>query len=103
MKQFEIWLVSLDPVKGSEMAKTRPAMILSPKEMNDHLQTLLIAPITHSKKPWPFRISALVKGEEGQLCLDHLRSVSKKRLLKKVGIDEKIGKEALKILQEVFA
>ncbi len=103
MKQFEIWLVSLDPAKGSEMAKTRPAMILSPKEMNNHLQTLLIAPITHTQKPWPFRVPTKLGSEEGQLCLDHLRSVSKKRLLTKLTEDEKTGRDALGILQEMFA
>ena len=102
MKQFEIWLVSLDPTVGSEMAKTRPAMILSPDEMNDHLQTLLVAPITHSLKPWPFRIPTLLNEEKGQLCPDQLRSVSKKRLVKMLSADPSVGVEALKILREMF-
>lgn len=102
MKQFEIWLVSLDPARGSEMAKTRPAMILSPNEMNTHLRTVLVAPITHTQKPWPFRVNTTLKNEPGQLCLDHLRSVSKDRLIKRLSSDAKLGKSALAVLREMF-
>lgn len=103
MKRFEIWLVSLDPTLGPEMTKTRPAMILSPDELNGPLQTLLVAPLTPSLKPWPFRVSISLTQEPGQLCLDQLRSVSKKRLVKKLGEDQAVGQRALKVLRQLFS
>ena len=103
MKRFEIWLVNLDPTQGSEMAKTRPAMILSPDELNDHLQTLLVAPFTHTQKPWPFRLPATLNQEPGQLCLDQLRSVAKTHLIKRLGQDLALGEKALQITRELFS
>ena len=85
MKRFEIWLVRLDPVLGSEIGKTRPGVIVSPDEANDSLRTVLIAPLTSVRRAWPTRIPLLVNGVEGDVALDQLRAVDKRRLAKRLG------------------
>jgi mRNA interferase MazF len=85
LKRFEIWLVRLDPVLGSEIGKTRPGVIVSPDEANDSLRTVLIAPLTSVRRAWPTRIPVLVSGVEGDAALDQIRAVDKRRLLKSLG------------------
>ena len=85
MKRFEIWLVRLDPVLGSEIGKTRPGVIVSPDEANDSLRTVLIAPLTSVRRAWPTRIPLLVDGVEGDVALDRLRAVDKRRLARRLG------------------
>ena len=85
MKRFEIWLVRLDPVLGSEIGKTRPGVIVSPDEANDSLRTVLIAPLTSVRRSWPTRIPLLANGVEGDVALDQLRAVDKRRLARRLG------------------
>lgn len=85
MKRFEIWLVRLDPVLGSEIGKTRPGVIVSPDEANGSLRTVLIAPLTSVRRSWPTRIPLLVEGVEGDAALDQIRAVDKRRLVKSLG------------------
>lgn len=100
----EVWLVNLDPTVGSEIQKTRPCVVVSPPEMHDHLQTLLIAPMTTGNKPAPFRIPVTFEKKKGLILLDQMRSIDKTRLVKKMGsVTEKTLSDALLILQEVFA
>jgi mRNA interferase MazF len=84
-RQDEVWLVSLDPTRGSEMQKTRPCLIVSPEEMNRHLRTLLVAPMTTVERAYPTRVAVTFAGKHGQIALDQLRSVDRQRLLKKLG------------------
>ena len=81
----EIWLVKLYPVKGSEQDGIRPCLIVSPDSMNSALQTLIVLPMTTSLKEWPTRAPIIVDHTEGQVCIEHIRSVSKERLIKKIG------------------
>jgi mRNA interferase MazF len=60
VNRFEIWLVNLNPIIGSEITKTRPCVIVSPNEMNKYLQTVLLAPLTHTKKMYPSRIDCIL-------------------------------------------
>ncbi|MBV9509287.1 MAG: type II toxin-antitoxin system PemK/MazF family toxin [Caulobacteraceae bacterium] len=85
MRRFEIWLVRLDPVLGSEIGKTRPGVIVSPDEANGALHTVLIAPLTSVRRAWPTRIPLLVNGVEGDAALDQIRAVDKRRLVKSLG------------------
>ncbi len=85
MKRFEIWLVRLDPVLGSEIGKTRPGLIVSPNEANGSLRTVLIAPLTSVRRAWPTRIPLLVNDVEGDAALDQIRAVYKRRLVKSLG------------------
>jgi len=103
MKRFDVYLVNLDPTVGREIKKTRPVLIISPDEMNSHISTIIIAPMTTKGRPYPSRVSCTFQGKKGQIVLDQLRTVDKIRLVKKLGrIDKNTGNKALSILKEIF-
>ena len=103
MKRFDVYLVNLDPTVGREIKKTRPALIISPDEMNSHISTVIIAPMTTKGRPYPSRVSCTFQGKKGQIVLDQLRTVDKIRLVRKLGrIDKIIGNKVLSILKEMF-
>ena len=103
MKRFEVWLVNLDPTVGSEIKKTRPAVIVSPDELNEHLRTVIVVPLT-TGKAYPFRVATKVQGKRGVAAVDQIRTVNKQRLVKKVGIlPRKTSQSLLHTLAEVFA
>jgi mRNA interferase MazF len=85
MERFEVWLVSLDPTQGSEIAKTRPCVVVSPDVVNKMLNTVMVAPLTSTQKAYPTRVNCQFAGQNGQVALDQTRSVDKSHLLKKVG------------------
>lgn len=104
MKRGEIWLVNLDPTLGFEIKKTRPCVIVSPPELNQHLRTVMMAPMTSKGFAAPFRVSVTHAGTKGLIVLDQLRSVDKQRLVKKTGqVSAKNLGTVLKTLQELFA
>src|ERR1700722_7991396 len=84
-KQFEVYLVTLDPTKGSEIQKTRPCLVISPNEMNNFLNTVFIIPLTTTKRNYPTRINCTFENKEGQIAIDQMRAVDKVRLVKKLG------------------
>ena len=103
MSRFEIWLVTLDPAVGSEMRKPRPAVVVSPDEMNARLNTVLVAPLTKLGFTAPFRVPCEFAGVSGQIALDHVRSVDKLRLARKLGeLDQPTAKIMLGTLRELF-
>ncbi len=103
MKRFEAWLVNLDPTVGSEIKKTRPAVIVSPDELNAHLQTVVVVPLT-TGRAYPFRIATQVQGQKGVAAIDQVRTVDKQRLVKKLGtLRGKTAKRVLEALCEMFA
>jgi mRNA interferase MazF len=103
VRRFEIWLVSLDPAVGSEMQKPRPAVVVSPDEMNNRLNTVLVAPLTKGGFAAPFRVSCHFAGINGQIALDHIRSVDKRRLKRQLGqLDPATAKTVLTTLRELF-
>jgi mRNA interferase MazF len=104
VKRGEIWLVNLDPTLGSEIKKTRPCVIVSPPELNQHLRTVMMAPMTSKGFAAPFRVPVTHAGTKGLIVLDQLRSVDKLRLVKKTGqVSAKTLGTVLKTLQELFA
>ena len=103
MKRFDVWLVNLDPTVGSEIKKTRPGVIVSPDELNAHLQTVVDVPLT-TGRAYPFRIATQVQGKKGVAAIDQVRTVDKLRLVKKVGtLRGKTAKRVLDALSEMFA
>lgn len=82
LKQYQIVLVNLDPTIGSEMKKPRPCVIISPDEMNRYLQTIVIAPMTNSSRPYPTRIGIKHKVTKGWIVLDQIRTVDRQRIFK---------------------
>ena len=88
-------LVNLDPTIGSEVKKTRPCVILSPDEMNRHLQTIVIAPITNTSKSYPTRLEIKFKKTKGWIVLDQIRTIDRRRIHKV--LDVLIPKDVVKV------
>ncbi|WP_291197116.1 type II toxin-antitoxin system PemK/MazF family toxin [Dyadobacter sp.] len=104
MQRFEIYFASPDPSLGSEIKKTRPCLIVSPDEMNSHLKTVIIAPLTSTIRKYPTRIDCHVDGRDGQIVLDQLRAIDKVRLTKKIGqLDPATAQQVLSLLRKMFA
>ena len=99
LNQYEIVLVNLDPTIGSEVKKTRPCLILSPDEMNRHIQTIVIAPVTSSSKNYPTRIELQGKTTKGWVMIDQIRTIDKRRILK---VFHKISEEEIKNVKTVI-
>ena len=101
--RFEVHLISLDPTKGSEIKKTRPCVIISPDEMNDTISTVIIAPMTTQSSEYPTRVPVRFHGKQGWVVLDHLRTLDKRRLVKKLGkITKSEITEVKSVLQEML-
>lgn len=104
MRRGEIWLVNLDPTLGSEIRKSRPCVIVSPPELNEHLRTVIVAPMTSKGFAAPFRVPVTHAGTKGLVVLDQIRTVDKIRLAKRLGaVSKKTLTATLTTLQEVFA
>ncbi len=100
----EVWLVVLDPTQGAEIRKTRPCLVISPDEMNHHLRTIIIAPMTTVTRPYPTRVAVRFQGKRGQVALDQLRAVDRQRLVRMLGaVSAKTAQEASATLVEMFA
>lgn len=103
VKRGEIWLVALDPTMGSEIQKTRPCVVVSPPELNDHLRTVIVAPMTSKGFEAPFRVPVTHGGTKGLILLDQMRTVDKARLVKRAGaVTGSTLTATLTTLQEVF-
>lgn len=85
INQYDVLLISLDPSIGHEIKKTRPCLIISPNEMNEAIQTIIIAPMTTKSHNYPTRIPIRFEKKEGWVVLDQIRTVDRKRLIKKLG------------------
>jgi len=104
VNRFDVVLINLDPTVGSEIKKTRPCLVISPDEMNRHIRTVIIAPMTSASKDYPTRIPCRFKKKEGQIVLDQIRTVDKTRLVKKLGvIDANAQLKVMSVLQQLFA
>ncbi len=103
LKQYEIVLVNLNPTIGSEIKKKRPSVIISPNEMNKHLRTIVIAPMTTSSKNYPTRIKVNHNGKTGSIAIDQIRTIDKQRVIKTLGsISKSEIKELKATLKETF-
>ena len=104
VKRFEVFLVNLDPIIGSEIQKTRPCLIISPDEMYNHISMVIVAPMTTKGREYPTRVNCQFDGKNGQIVLDQIRTIDKIRLVKKLGkIKNDIQEEVLCLLQEMFS
>lgn len=103
-RRDEVWLVAFDPSQGSEIRKTRPCLIVSPDEMNRHLMTAIVAPMTTTERAYPTRVAVTFQGKKGQVALDQLRAVDRQRLVRKLGtISPKTAVLVSATLAEMFA
>ena len=103
IKQYDIFLISLDPTIGHEIKKVRPCVVISPNEMNDNISTIIIAPMTTRSHSYPTRIPIKFEDKKGWVVLDQIRALDRKRFVKKLG---KLNKETIlkvkKIIQEML-
>ena len=103
VNRFDVFLVTLDPPIGHEIKKARPCVVISPDEMNRHLGTVMIAPMTTKGRDYPTRVACRFQGVEGQVVLDQIRTVDKERLAKKLGqLSAAAADRILDLLAEMF-
>lgn len=103
-KKWDIILVNLDPTKGSEIAKIRPCLIVSPFSMNNALNTVIIIPFTTTNKAYPTRITTNLNNKQGALCFDQIKTIDKSRVIKRIGtLDQAIREQANTLLQIMFS
>ncbi len=101
--RFDVYLVGLDPTIDSEMKKTRPCVVVSPDEMNRHIATVIVAPLTSHRRAYPTRVPCTFEGTDGQVVLDQLRTVDKARLLRRLGrLEAATQREILAALSALF-
>ena len=104
VNRFDGYLVNLDPTIGTEIQKTRPCVVISPEEMNRHIATVIVAPMTSRGRPYPSRVRCRVEGKDGQVVLDQIRTVDKVRLTKRLGrVSRQTQQAILATLAEIFA
>ncbi len=104
VNRFDVFLINLDPTVGSEIQKTRPCLIISPDEMNRHIRTVIVAPMTTAGKDYPTRVLSKFQRKKGQIVLDQIRTIDKSRLIKKIGtVDPQVQAEVISTLQSMFA
>ena len=104
ISRFEVFLVNLGPTIGSEIRKTRPCLVVSPDEINHHIRTVIVAPMTTKGQAYPTRVDCRFGGKSGQVVLDQIRTLDQARLAKRLGrLDAKTSAQVLTVLQEMFA
>ena len=103
-RRGDVYLISLDPTRGSEIRKTRPCVVVSPDELNDHLATFLVAPMTTGGHRYPFRIACRFQNKRGYVVVDQLRTVDRVRMVRRVGrLPADTLAEVLNVLRRMFA
>ncbi len=103
-KQGSVYWFDPEPVKGSEIRKIRPCVVVSPDEMNKHLQAVVVAPLTSTIQPWPFRLTISLLGQKSHVACDQLRAIDVARLKAHIGVLKKADREKLfSLLQTMFS
>ena len=104
VKRFDVFLVNLDPTVGHEIRKSRPCLVISPDEMNQHISTVIVAPMTTKGRNYPTRVPCIFQGKEGQVVVDQIRTVDKIRLVKRLGkVDSQTQTDVFSVLSEMFS
>jgi mRNA interferase MazF len=104
VRRFDVWLINLDPIIGSEIRKTRPCLVVSPDEMNRYIATVIVAPMTTKGRSCPTRVPCRFQGKVGQIVLDQLRTADKARLVTRLGqIGAQAQQATLAVLAAMFA
>ena len=103
VNQFEVYWVNLNPTIGAEMQKVRPCVVVSPRELNKHLDTVIIIPITSSIHGYPYRVACRICGRNGEIVTDQIRTVDKSRLKSKISTLSSVEQFALQdVLRQMF-
>ena len=103
VKQYEIYWIDLDPTRGSEIQKIRPCLVISPNEMNNSINTVIIAPMTSTSKNYPSRLGIQFNSKQGWIVLDQIRCIDKERLVKLAGaLDDESILNVKNIIKEML-
>lgn len=103
-RRFDVFLVALDPTVGAEIQKTRPCVVVSPDELNRHIATVIVAPMTTRAHPYPTRVRCRFAEKDGEIVLDQLRTVDRGRLVTHLGrLDDATQEAVLDVLAALFA
>ena len=103
VEQFSVYWVELDPTRGGEMNKTRPCVVVSPEELNAHLSTVIIAPVTSTIREYPYRVHCFITERDGEIATDQLRAIDKSRLKEKIGmLDESEISDLRSVFNQMF-
>ena len=104
VQRGHVYLVSLDPTEGSEIRKTRPCVVVSPDELNEHMRTCIVAPMTTASHSYPFRVRCRFQGKEGHVVLDQIRTVDRRRFVRNLGtLSAQALERSLRVLAKMFA
>ena len=102
--RYDVYLVNLEPTQGSEIRRTRPCVVVSPDEMNRHIRTVIVAPMTSARRDYPTRVAITFRRKRGQVVLDQIRTVDKSRLVRRLGrLPDARAREVSGVLVEMFA
>jgi mRNA interferase MazF len=100
----DVFLVALSPTRGGEIRKTRPCVVVSPDDLNAHLRTFIVAPLTTGGFEYPFRVACRFGGKSGHVVLDQIRTIDRERLVKRLGSLSPFSlAQSLRVLREMFA
>ena len=103
VRRGDVFLVNLDPTPGGEIRKTRPCVVVSPDELNAHLRTFIVSPLTTGGHPYPFRVPCRFQRRAGYVVIDQIRTVDRERLASRLGkLSARTLERVLSILQEMF-
>ncbi len=104
VRRGDVFLINLDPTRGGEIQKTRPCVVVSPDELNAHLRTFIVAPLTTGTYSYPYRVPCRFEGRSGYIVLDQIRTVDQERLVRRMGkITASTLEQILTALEEMFA
>lgn len=104
IERGDVLLIDLDPTRGGEIRKTRPCVVVSPDDLNKHLRTLVVAPLTTGGHPYPFRVTCQFAGKHGHIVIDQIRTIDRERVVKRLGrLQQATLRRVLDVLQEMFA
>ncbi len=104
LRRGDVILVELNPTRGSEIRKTRPCLVVSPDELNAHVRTHIVAPLTTGGHAYPFRIPCRFQGKSGHVVLDQIRTIDRERVVRRLGrVNVATLSAALAVLQDMFA
>ncbi len=104
VRRGEVYLVNLGPTLGGEIQKQRPCLVVSPDDLNAHLRTFIVAPMTTGGHSYPFRLPCRFQGRDGYVVLDQIRTVDRDRLVRRLGrLSPATMQAVLTVLQEMFA
>lgn len=103
IERFGVYLAPFDPTIGAEIAKTRPCLVISPEEMHRAVRTVIVAPMTSTRRRFPFRVDCAFQGREGQIALDQIRAFDRTRFIRRLGrLDEATAQRVIRTLFAMF-